>query len=172
MHVITPAILEDAPAIEKLVNSAYRGEDAKQGWTTEADLLEGVRIDLQTVQSKINDPNTLILKCVEDGRIQGCVELRKTKDGMHLGMLSVRPELQGKGVGKLLVHAVEAEARKQHCSKIMMMVITERKTLMAWYERLGYTDSGIRKPFNFDGQAFGIPKQPLEFMVLEKKIQP
>ena len=35
----------DIPALDKLVNSAYRGDSSKKGWTTEADLLDGSRTD-------------------------------------------------------------------------------------------------------------------------------
>ena len=34
---------EEIPALVRLVNSAYRGESSKKGWTTEADLLDGIR---------------------------------------------------------------------------------------------------------------------------------
>ena len=42
--MITKATIEDVKALNNLVNSAYRGESSKKGWTYEADLLGGIRI--------------------------------------------------------------------------------------------------------------------------------
>ena len=42
---LLPATVQDAPEIAILVNSAYRGDSSRQGWTTEADLLDGTRTD-------------------------------------------------------------------------------------------------------------------------------
>ncbi len=43
--VVIPAIKEDVRFLNILVNSAYRGEFSKRGWTTEADFLDGLRND-------------------------------------------------------------------------------------------------------------------------------
>ena len=50
---ISKATLEDIPQLEKLINSAYRGDESKKGWTTEADLLEGRRIDADGIEKLI-----------------------------------------------------------------------------------------------------------------------
>ena len=167
-YKILPATQEDIPALNKLVNSAYRGESSRKGWTTEADLIDGTRLDETVLRELFNDNRTTILKYIEAGQILGCVELRKEKGNVYLGMLTVQPDLQAKGIGKKLLFAGEAFARENDSKKMFMTVVSIRTKLIEWYERHGYQLTGERKPFNMPDERFGIPKQPLEFVVLEK----
>jgi ribosomal protein S18 acetylase RimI-like enzyme len=167
---ITPAAKADIPALNKLVNSAYRGETSKKGWTTEADLLDGIRTDPEALEDMMEQPGAVILKCTDStGALRGCVFLRKTDKQLYLGMLTVLPELQGSGVGKQLLKASEAYAREQGCDRIVMSVISVRRELIAWYERKGYRATGEKRPFPTDPR-FGIPKQELEFVIMEKPV--
>ena len=168
--MILPAKLEDAATLSDLVNSAYRGDSSRQGWTTEADLLDGTRTDTSAVEEIIRRPGTMVLKYLEGGKILGCVELNRTGDKLYLGMLTVQPGLQGKGIGKELLNAAEQEALKQHCHAIFMTVISIRHELIAWYIRHGYQDTGKRRPFKVPDPHWGIPKVKLEFAVLEKPL--
>lgn len=166
---ITRAQVSDANEIAALVNSAYRGDSSRQGWTTEADLLDGTRTDQHVIADLIKS-GTMILKYVENDEILGCVELKPEHEGLYLGMLTVKPNLQNKGIGKVMLNAAEEIAEEHGCSKIFMTVITLRTELMAWYQRHGYIDTGVRKPFAFTDPRFGQPKAPLEFAVLEKRL--
>lgn len=168
--MISKAVVEDAPALDRLVNSAYRGDSSRQGWTTEADLLDGTRTDAAAIAELIQTEGTTLLKYVEGNEILGCVELRNQNGKLYLGMLTVKPHLQGKGIGKELLKAAEEEARKQTCSAIYMTVISVRKELIEWYVRHGYQLTGEKKPFAFNDPRFGQPKMKLEFFVLEKKL--
>ncbi len=166
---IKPATLSDAGALNELVNSAYRGEGSKAGWTTEADLLDGTRTEISLIEETLNKPGTIILRYIEDDELLGCVELRNDGDKLYLGMLTVRPSLQGKGIGNKLLTAGETEARRQGLKKIHMTVISRRKELLAWYIRRGYDVTGT-KPFILPDKRFGVPKMDLEFLILEKLI--
>lgn len=170
LTMILKAVVEDAPALDKLVNSAYRGDSSRQGWTTEADLLDGTRTDAAAIAELIQTPGTTLLKYVEGNEILGCVELRYQDGKLYLGMLTVSPGLQGKGIGKLLLKEAEEEAIDQKCTSIFMTVISVRKELIDWYLRHGYHLTGDRKPFAFNDPRFGQPKMKLEFIVLEKKL--
>ncbi len=166
---ISKAGLNDIEALNLLINSAYRGESSKKGWTTEADFLDGIRIDADDLKEIISRRDSQMLKYVnEKNRITGCVHLEKKREKLYLGMLTVSPELQNKGTGKLLLNAAEEEARKLNCKSIYMTVITLRTELIAWYERRGYTNTQVKKPFPMGDPAFGLPKRFLEFVVLEK----
>jgi ribosomal protein S18 acetylase RimI-like enzyme len=167
---ISKAEIIDVPALNKLVNSAYRGDGSKQGWTTEADLLDGTRIDENALQDLIQKSTTTILAYKEDDNLLACVELRKENEKLYLGMLSVNPNTQGKGIGKKLLAASEAHAREQGCTRIFMTVISVRQELIDWYIRHGYQLTGERKPFIVPDTRWGIPKQQLEFVVLEKTV--
>lgn len=161
---------DDIPQLEKLVNSAYRGDFSKQGWTTEADLLDGIRTDEEGLKQMIHQSNAVILKCTNDDHaLLGCVYLQKQELKMYLGMLTVSPLIQAQGIGKALLKAAETYAKAQGCLFITMTVITVRKELIQWYERRGYQQTTERKPFPSDPR-FGIPKQALEFLVMEKRI--
>jgi ribosomal protein S18 acetylase RimI-like enzyme len=167
---ITPASIKDSRALNILVNSAYRGDESRKGWTTEADLLDGTRINEAALQELIQKPDTTFLKYEESGVLLGCVELRIEGSKLYLGTLSVNPTNQNKGIGKKLLQAGEEYARQVGCSAIKMTVIDGRQTLIDWYVRHGYSLTGERKPFIVPDERWGVPKQKLEFVVLEKKV--
>ncbi|MCU0338976.1 MAG: GNAT family N-acetyltransferase [Spirosomaceae bacterium] len=168
--MISIATPSDIPQLNVLINSAYRGESSKKGWTTEADLLGGIRTDDENLSDLFQKPNAVLLKYTENEEITGCVFLENQGHQLYLGMLTVSPELQGGGVGKKLLEAAEAQARAWGLPKIGMTVISVRKDLIAWYERRGYHHTGETKPFPMDDPKFGLPKQFLEFIVMEKAI--
>lgn len=160
----------DIPQLVSLVNSAYRGDSSKVGWTTEADILGGIRTDELTLLEEMRQPGVTILKGTnEEGMIQACVFLQQNHKSIYLGMLTVSPVLQNKGIGKLLLQEAEQFAKENGCDTIHMTVISLRKELIAWYERHGYRDTGERKPF-VEGVHIGNPVQPLEFIVMKKSI--
>jgi len=162
---------KDISALVSLMDNAYRGEGSKQGWTSEADLFIGnKRTDEETITKLINKPGAIFLKYTnEEGIIEGCVFLHKKESRLYLGMFSVSPSVQGKGIGKRLLNAADDYAKEEHCSLIYMTVITIREDLIAWYEKNGYQRTGKVLPFPVD-ERFGIPTQPLEMIVLEKQV--
>jgi N-acetylglutamate synthase-like GNAT family acetyltransferase len=168
---ITKATIADALELTALVNSAYRGESSKKGWTTEAHLLDGIRIDEPAMLKDLQASDITILKYTDDtGQVLACVNLQVHDHGrLYLGMLSVSPTLQANGLGRQLLHEAEVWATKLGCETIFMTVITTRTELISWYERRGYVNTGKTLPFH-DGTRFGIPKETIELMVLEKKV--
>lgn len=106
------AQVEDIPQLVKLINSAYRGNEAKAGWTHEADLIEGdLRTDFSNLHHIITTEGSTILKCTEGNKFTGCVYLQKQGSQMYLGMLTVSPLHQGAGIGKQLLKAAESFAK-------------------------------------------------------------
>lgn len=168
---ILKATVADVAALTALVNSAYRGETALRGWTTESHLLDGQRIDEESMQGYFQNASVTILKYINtNGRLIGCVYLEKIKnDRLYIGMLTVQPDLQAQGTGRQLLEAAEDIARQSGCIAVRMTVIPVRHELVAWYKRRGYEPNGEMMPFPADTR-FGIPRQHLELMVLEKQI--
>jgi ribosomal protein S18 acetylase RimI-like enzyme len=168
--LITKASITDVPELNLLVNSAYRGEESKKGWTTETDLIDGIRIDEAMLIEYLNNDAISILKYTNsENIITGCVYLEVKGSKLYLGMFSVSPLLQGKGVGRALLEAAENLAVQLNCHTITMTVISTRTELINWYERRGYSFTGETQPFHDHGR-FGSPKQPIELIVMEKTI--
>ena len=97
---------DDVPAIVRLVNGAYRGDSSRRGWTTEADLLGGQRTDAEKIGEMIAAPGSAVLLLHEPTEPCACVHVARQSDEVcYLGMLTVRPDLQGGGVGRQLLAA-------------------------------------------------------------------
>lgn len=167
---IIPATLTDVPELVVLINSAYRGESSKKGWTTEANLIGGQRIDDEGLTEQMSDPDATILKYTNpNGQITGCVYLQKRGEKLYLGMLTVSPTLQANGLGRRLLQAAEDYARSILYHTITMTVITTRTELLEWYERRGYAKTGEVIPLNIT-ERNGILNQPVEMFKLEKTV--
>lgn len=171
--VITrPAAVAEARALVSLINSAYRGDSSKAGWTTEADLLDGQRIDVEGLTETIARPDNVVLLHERDGIPGACVHLERTGDDCYLGLLTIRPTLQGAGLGRLMLEAAERWAIENWSSRAMYMtVIVQRTELIAWYERRGYRRTGERRPFPYGDERFGLPRRDdLAFEVMRKPL--
>jgi ribosomal protein S18 acetylase RimI-like enzyme len=168
--MISKATIEDVFSLNQLINSAYRGESSKKGWTTEANILEGKRTAEAELIEILQDKKNTILKYSENDQILGCVLLKEKETELYLGMLTVAPDLQNTGIGKKLMQQAEIYAFDLGLSKIVMTVISVREELIAWYKRKGYVDTGLREPFPASDVYVSISKDSLEFMVLEKKM--
>lgn len=163
----------DAMAVVALVESAYRGEASRAGWTTEADLLGGQRTDTEDVLARIADPRQRIVLAFEGGTLGGSVLLRDEGGGSaYTGMLAVRPTLQGRGTGRaLLAEAERIAVSDMGATTMRMTVIAQRTELLAWYERRSYQLTGEREPFPYGDERFGKPaRDDLYFVVLKKTL--
>jgi len=172
MH-LEAAQLADLPALHALIESAYRGDSAKLGWTHEADLLGGQRTDMEALEAMVSDPAQAILILRDGEDIDACAALADRGGGLtYLGMFTVAPGRQATGVGRLLLAASEEHAATRFgATRIEITVIAQRTELIAWYERRGYRPTGERRPFPADDPRFGLPmRDDLVFVVLEKMI--
>ena len=169
--IVTRAAEKDIPELVALLNSAYRGEGSKKGWTTEADMVSGeIRTDEANLKKLMQTPDAIFLKAVnEENKIEGCVFLDIRGNKLYLGMLSVLPALQAKGTGKELMKAAELHAKKNNCDTIFMRVISIRHELISWYERKGYQKTGATEPFP-ENDPFGTPTTTFHFNIMEKQL--
>ena len=168
-----PATAEDLPDLHALVHGAYRGDSARRGWTHEADLLDGQRIDRPSLEATLADPAQIILLARQDGVLTGCVQITDRGDGLaYLGMLAVDPARQAAGLGRRLVGAAETTARDRFkAARMEMTVIVQRAELIAWYQRLGYARTGETRPFPATDPRFGLPRRDdLAFTVLARAL--
>lgn len=183
---VIQANLPDVEKLNQLVNSAYRGDSSRKGWTTEADLLHGQRTDELFIRQYIEQEDSVILiaydgdsdsddEAIEDSEdrdLVGCVLLQKKGDSCYLGMLTVRPDLQGQGIGVSLINESEVYAEFWDCQKIEMTVLKQRSELIQWYQKQGFQLTSKTAPFPYGDERFGIPQRDdLEFVILEKIIK-
>ena len=163
----------DAAALQPLVHCAYRGDSARAGWTHEADLLDGQRIDAVDLESLIADATQVVIVAEASGAAVGCVQVSDKGAGLaYLGMLTVDPMLQGSGLGRALIDEAERVAKDRFgADRMEMMVIVQRTELIDWYVRRGYALTGERRPFPVTDPRFGLPKRDdLEFVVLGRAL--
>lgn len=170
---IARAIREDLAPLHQLVERAYRGDSARQGWTHEADLLDGQRTDAATLAAMLDDPRQRILVVRDGAAVIGCVAVTdQGNDTCYLGLLAVDPARQADGLGRRLITAAEETGRRDFgARRIEMTVIIQRPTLIAWYERRGYRLTGERRPFPHGDTRFGVPRSDaLAFVVLARDL--
>ncbi len=165
------AELKNAGKITALVNSVYRGENSKKGWTTEADFLSGIRITEEKVKETIELKDNVIILARIDGKIIGCVHLENAGSYSYLGMLSVDVNCQDKGIGKILINECERYTKEVlGLSEIRMKVISRRTELIEYYNRRGYVSTGELEEFGASGDTFGDTVEKLYFETLTKSL--
>lgn len=166
------AVEADIPALVPLVTSAYRGEESRRGWTTEADILDGNRIVPEVLQADIRRPRSRILIAERDAAMVACAHVCDEDGVGYFGMFAVRPALQAAGIGRAVLAEAERVAREDWQLPIMRMTVIDlRQELIDWYVRRGYRRTGIRKPFPATDERFGLPRRDdLRFEVLEKAL--
>ena len=192
------ATLADVSAVVELVESAYRGEASRAGWTTEADLLDGQRTDEIEIREIICGTHSRIRLAEQSpaavqildqiqahtpsqeralphaASLVGCVRIENAGDAGYIGMVSVLPTLQSAGIGRQLLHEAERVIRDElRLPRARMTVIGQRDTLIAWYQRRGYSLTGKQEKFPYGQPRAGTPRRDdLYFEVLEKTLTP
>lgn len=173
------ATQDDVDAIVALVTSAYRGDASRAGWTTEADLLDGARIDPDLLRSDIARERSVVLlaEAGADPAIpavpSACAHVAVAAGAGYFGMFAVRPDRQRAGIGDAVLAECERIAREDwRLARMRMTVIDLRDELIAWYERRGYRRTGVFSPFPYGDTRFGVPRRDdLRFEVLEKPLR-
>ena len=148
----------EAPAIADLVNAAYRVEDFFK---------IGDRTDAAEVAAIIGRDRFLVADG-PNGSLAGALYISIADRRGHFGMLSVRPENQGTGLGRELVETAEEFARRAGCEAMELEYVNLRLELPAFYRRLGYAESGTA-PWPLD-QLHRI-SQPVHFVLMSKPLR-
>lgn len=173
MSIIRAAGPADVDELVQLIESAYRGEPSRAGWTTEADLLDGQRVDAAAVAEVVASPQSVLLVLTDDTGLLGCCQLSDRGDGVaDFGLFAVRPTRQGAGIGRALLTEAYRYARRAFAASAMeLKVIGQRRDLIGWYERLGFVRTHQTQPFPYGQPRFGLPRRDdLYFVVLRRSL--
>ena len=167
LHFRAATVL-DIPALVPLVTS----DVSRQGWTTEADILDGSRIDPEVLRGDIERPRSRVIVAERDGQMLACAHVCDDGGVGYFGMFAVRPDLQAGGIGRQVLAEAERIARDDWGLPTMRMTVIDlRVELIDWYLRRGYVRTGIKKPFPATDPRFGLPKRDdLRFELLEKSL--
>lgn len=146
---------DDAPAIAALVNDAYQVERSfKRGdRTTEAE-----------VRRLLGEGSFLVLDHPESGLAASVFVSASGRRG-RFGLLSVKPALQGLGLGRRLIGVAELFCRAQGCEVMELSVVNLREELPPFYRSLGYEECGTA-PFPTEPGL----ERPVHFIVMEKPL--
>jgi ribosomal protein S18 acetylase RimI-like enzyme len=173
--LLKEAVEADYPEIVELANLAFRGKGEVASWNTEGDFIEGARLTVGVLRKDLGaKPEAHLLTHREEGTgaLLGTVWLEAKQEGVwYLGLLTIRPDLQKKQLGRILLATAEEFARSRGGRRIRMSVVNVRHALIAWYERRGYVLTGETQPFPYGDERFGRPlRDDLHFVMLEKSI--
>jgi GNAT superfamily N-acetyltransferase len=173
--LLHPAVEAEYPEIVDLANLAYRASGPSASWNVETGIIEGQRLNESLLREDLAaNPNAHLLtyRDVPDGPLSGSVWLEPKKEGVwYLGLLTIRPDLQNRQLGRALLAAAESFAKQRGSRRIRMTVLNVRDILITWYERRGYIQTGETQAFPYGDERFGRPlRDDLHFVVLEKVI--
>ncbi|KAF9127345.1 hypothetical protein BGW39_005935 [Mortierella sp. 14UC] len=161
--------------IHRIVNTAYRSD---AGWTHESHLIAKERITRPDVKlvlaDKINPVLLAFSTSTTPPKIIGTIQLDPAEhysdfghysapgfsfdystvdaiprtEQILLGLISVDPTQQSRGIGRQLVEAGlkysrEVLGRKQ----AVVYVLFQRTELREWYKRVGFVDYGEKRPY-------------------------
>jgi ribosomal protein S18 acetylase RimI-like enzyme len=148
------ATIGDINDLYRIIQAAYR---TNNGWTNEAKLVSGERVtkdELRAIIQKGHDP---LIVAVDDGKVVGCISaeashlhpsLQLPDYSALIGLFSVDPELQSRGIGRLLFNAcIDHVKTTWKCKYAVLWVIETRSDLLKWYEKMGFKFTGDLRDF-------------------------
>ena len=125
-----PAQPQDAPGIATCVCEAYVHYIERIG-KQPGPMLEDYTEVIQRFQVHV---------AITEAKVVGAIVLKVTDEGFYVDNVSVRPVVNGHGVGRLLLELAEAEARRQGYTSVYLAtheLMTENRAL---YSRIGYVE--------------------------------
>ncbi len=163
------AKIEDIPQIVDLVNISYRSKEFK-GWTSEADIVKGDRINNAQVQELFqNDSKVFVM--FKDEELIGCVHVHKQNDSCYIGMLTTHPNVQNMGIGKEILKLAEEHSIKNYSINCFeMSVLSVREELINFYERRGYKRTGDNEPYPVNANVGTPLSSEIQVLHLVKEI--
>ena len=152
---IRTASAEDVPKIVALLNIAF---------AMERDLVARDRTSGAEI-SELMRTGTFL---VADGgdALAACAYVEFHGIRAYMGMLAVDPSLQGRGLGRRMIAAVEKRASDAGCTGIDIKIVDRRVELPPLYRALGFRENGTAP---FDDPLL---TRPCHFVLMSKELTP
>lgn len=145
----------DAPQITAVINAAFR--------IAEGFFIDGNRITQAEVEESLAKGNFLLAEA--EGKLNGCVYVELRGERSYLGLLSVDPATQQRGLGSKLMIEAERYCRERGSRAMDILIVSLREELPAFYQKRGYVESGTT-PFPAD-----VPTRiPCHFINMSKSL--
>jgi ribosomal protein S18 acetylase RimI-like enzyme len=146
-RIATP---DDAPQVQQLVESAFRAEESRAGWTDDLGLSSEFRIDVKDIMAMITNPDGVMLMATdENNTLLGSIGTSKRGNNhARMFMLAVDESQRRGGIGgQILTYAEDYGSRIWGVTTFELNALSSRKQLIAWYARRGYKETGETSPF-------------------------
>jgi len=155
-----------------LVNTAYHPAADTGSWTDESRFVLGTRTSAPALAKLLAKDDSAVLLGLYEETIVACIHLEKSADHAHIGMLAVNTDWQCLGLGKQMLAEAEAYARRHFkVKKLVLIVISLREELIAFYLRRGYCNTGVTLDYAvLCGDTCDAKIDGLKFAVLEKPV--
>ena len=126
--------------------------------------IEGDRINAEKLQPFFENGRFLVIEDAEG--LAGCVYAEVRGSRGYVGLLALRPELKGRGLGRLLMSRAEDYLAGAGCVAADLRTISARTDLVPMYKHLGYQEMGTA------AMPPEIPlKIPCHFIIMSKALK-
>lgn len=98
----------------------------------------------QSVASELDNPLSLWLVWVEDGKVLGYVGSQTVMDETDMMNVAVAPAVRRRGIAKKLIEALVEQLQKQGSHCLSLEVRASNAPAIALYGRLGFREVGRR----------------------------
>lgn len=88
-----------------------------------------------------------------DGKLLGYFLLMNAVDELHILNITVRPDLQGRGLGRILLDKIIQLARKDGMKSVLLEVRPSNQRALQVYRHVGFAQIGLRKNYYPAGAA-------------------
>jgi predicted N-acetyltransferase YhbS len=153
---VRTATVDDVPRIVALLNAAF---------AIEREFVDRERTSSDAIAQLLENGSFLVADGAGDA-LAACVDIEPRGCRLYMGMLAVDPALQGRGLGRRVIAAVENRATEKGCSGIDIKIVDRRIELPPLYRALGFRDNGTAP---FDDPLL---TKPCHFLLMSKELTP
>ena len=113
------------------------------------------RLERRAFRHAVASPTIDVLVADGDAGVLGyaLVQRRRNSRTARLNSIAVTPGVAGRGLGRTLLEAAEAQARAKGCTVLRLEVRADNKPARTLYEKSGYRRFDVVEDYYEDGEA-------------------